>query len=249
MGSPHILIDCGSHLTYHELVRNIETLGVRPEEIGLIIATHSHGDHIGAAALFKENFNTRFAIHEGDAEEARAGFHDELSPNISAPSVEADLLLQDGQELVVGDRKFEIFHTPGHSAGSVCIRTQSKDGPFLLFTGDVVHGILSANRAQERGQPVFDIMTDCANGLERLLNLDFDYMFEGHVMPLMEDISNLDEAERHNFVDNFLRYLSSRRRGAENGKELIEKRIFLLRQGFVHLPDYYIAKSCETAGQ
>ncbi|MBW7959647.1 MAG: MBL fold metallo-hydrolase [Candidatus Promineofilum sp.] len=249
VGSPNVLIDCGSHLTYDELLRNLSVIGVRPEDIGLVLATHSHGDHIGAAAKLKEVYGIPFAIHPGDAGEAEQGFHDALSPAVFTPPVAVDSLIHDGQEFQVGDRTFSIYHLPGHSPGSVCIGTQSVDGPRLMFVGDVVHGIFSAKAIEERGESIFELMLKWADGLERVRNLDFDYMFEGHVFPFMENLSLMDEDEQHNFVGRLLSEMDSRRKGAENGKELIDTRIFLLRQGFLHLPDYYISEDCLTAGK
>ena len=45
-----VLIDVG--LSYREVARRLETVGVSPETVGAIVITHAHGDHTRSAALF-----------------------------------------------------------------------------------------------------------------------------------------------------------------------------------------------------
>ena len=44
-----------------------------------------------------------------------------------------DRLLKDGDFLVVGDLKFQVLHTPGHSPGGICIV-----GYGVVFSGDAL---------------------------------------------------------------------------------------------------------------
>lgn len=247
-GPPHILIDCGSQLTFDKVLSNLETLKINLTDIELIIGTHSHWDHIGAVSQFKKVAPISFAIHEDDANEARKGFHDDLSPNIFGPKAEPDIELTDGQVIEIGRRKINIIHTPGHSRGSISIHTTSTTGKKLLFTGDAVHGIYSTKSAAERKVDVWSELKEWATRLEYLRSFDFDFMFEGHVMPAMSNITILSEDEKKSYVNNLLNDMEDARKGAEDGKEKIEKRIFLLKQGLIHLPDYYISEACAKAG-
>jgi glyoxylase-like metal-dependent hydrolase (beta-lactamase superfamily II) len=52
-----------------------------------------------------------------------------------------DHYLEDGEELRVGDLKFSILHTPGHSPGSVCIRLHQDSAlgiPEAVLSGDTL---------------------------------------------------------------------------------------------------------------
>ena len=46
---------------------------------------------------------------------------------------QADETVVDKDTIVVGDLKFEVLHTPGHSLGSMCLKSEDK-----LFSGDTL---------------------------------------------------------------------------------------------------------------
>ena len=49
----NILIDTGSEEAENEFLEDLKQLAIKPEEIDIIILTHSHWDHIGNINLFK----------------------------------------------------------------------------------------------------------------------------------------------------------------------------------------------------
>ncbi len=105
-------------------------------EIEVIFNTHGHFDHVGANKKVKEATGAKIAIHPDDAHylgkisqsAAVWGMFAEDSPP-------PDMLLEDGQVLEVGGLKFQVFHTPGHSPGSVSLYLPDAD---LVFTGDLI---------------------------------------------------------------------------------------------------------------
>lgn len=99
-------------------------------DLKFIINTHGHGDHIAANGYF----DVPIYIHEDDAD----FLHDpnkNLSSAFGFPIVSSSpsKLLKDGDKLAIGDMVLEILHTPGHTPGSICIKT---DG--VVFTGDTL---------------------------------------------------------------------------------------------------------------
>ena len=50
----NILIDTSSKENEQELLEDLKKLGIAPENIGILIMTHSHWDHIGNNDLFKK---------------------------------------------------------------------------------------------------------------------------------------------------------------------------------------------------
>ena len=89
------------------------------EELGLRLAwtldTHVHADHVTAAWLHKHRHGSRIAIG------AASGAHG------------ADLYLEDGGALAVGNRTLHARATPGHTSGCM---TYVLDDQSMAFTGD-----------------------------------------------------------------------------------------------------------------
>jgi len=101
-------------------------------QIKFIINTHGHIDHIGA--------NKRFAvpvwIHREDAT-----FLSDPAKNLSlffglpfSSSGEVQIL-KDDDTISMGEIKFKVIHTPGHTPGGICL--YYADGN-CIFTGDTL---------------------------------------------------------------------------------------------------------------
>lgn len=104
-------------------------------KVDYILLTHGHVDHIGAVDELKGLLgDVLVGIHAGDAEMLTDGKKN-LSGYMGQSLVqkEADILLQDGQEIMVGNERLKIISTPGHSPGCVCFL--SSEG---LFSGDTL---------------------------------------------------------------------------------------------------------------
>ncbi len=102
----------------------IESLGFK---IKLIIETHVHADHITSAYLLKKKFNSKIAYGENNKIEG------------------ADLFLKDDEVLSIGNLKFKIIHSPGHTAGCISIYIEG-----CVFTGDTLF-IKGAGRTDFQG--------------------------------------------------------------------------------------------------
>jgi hydroxyacylglutathione hydrolase len=124
-----ILIDPGAGAK--RILNWLEKCG---KDIIFIVLTHGHFDHIGAVEELRNELKVKVAIHQGDAEML-------INPlkNLSRYSGRdlgtspAEIILQDNQELSIGEMEVRIFHTPGHSLGSISLLT--KDG---LLSGDTL---------------------------------------------------------------------------------------------------------------
>ena len=54
-GQTLVMMDCGFGL--HDTIARLASLGVSPEQLGGIIVTHEHGDHIGGVVRLARKFN------------------------------------------------------------------------------------------------------------------------------------------------------------------------------------------------
>ena len=70
-----------------------------------IVMTHDHFDHIGGLVELRSALEVPVAAHLADANDL---------------PLESDLLLNDGDEILLGAIKLVVLHTPGHTPGSVC---------------------------------------------------------------------------------------------------------------------------------
>ncbi len=114
------------------ILNDISELSLR---IGLIVVTHTHPDHIGAIAQLKEATKAKFALHAAEAGIISQYGNSQFSmfdPTFRPPPP-ADRLLKDGDSIDVGDIVFKVLHTPGHSAGGICIA-----GYGVVFSGDTL---------------------------------------------------------------------------------------------------------------
>ena len=117
--------------------RSAEKVLAAAEDAGLtithVLETHAHADHLSAAPLFKAKTGAKIGIgaHIKDVQKVfRPMFcAEDLKPDGS----DFDLLLQDGQRLMVGNLEFEVIETPGHTAADVSYRVGDS-----VFVGDTL---------------------------------------------------------------------------------------------------------------
>jgi len=152
-GDGTVLIDPGEPGKAGSILRKLSRLIDDPHEIGLLLATHGHYDHIGAAPELRESTGAQLAMHTGDAEWARTGDWVPVVPTTTwgrvmfrllkrltirlqrGNPVETDLVFDDaGIPLADYGIPARIVPTPGHTPGSVSI---------LFENGDAIVGDLA----------------------------------------------------------------------------------------------------------
>lgn len=126
-----VVVDAGGDAG--QIIAAVERLGLN---IGQVISTHGHFDHVGANRQVLERFNARLLIHEADApmleraaEVAKAyGIRGDNSPL-------PDEFLRDGMEISFGMCSMKVLHTPGHTQGGCCLYLEAEK---TVITGDTL---------------------------------------------------------------------------------------------------------------
>lgn len=115
-----------------------------------ILLTHSHWDHIADVRQCKDHYHIPVYIHPLDAPNLEQPGADGLPCWLRIPTVQPDVLLEEGMEVPVGQLKLRVLHTPGHSPGSVCFY-EPKEG--ILFSGDTLFQGTIGNLSFPTSQP------------------------------------------------------------------------------------------------
>ena len=115
------IVDPGDEST--TILDFIDTHGLKPEAIFL---THGHYDHTMAVDDIVQAFGVPVYIHEEETSE------DAKSPYTYIPHGDTRFW-EDGDTVEVGTLSFLVLHTPGHTAGSVCLKVGD-----CLFSGDTM---------------------------------------------------------------------------------------------------------------
>jgi len=103
-------------------------------ELKYIINTHAHSDHTLANEDIRKFTGAQIVMHKKDDEFAKDEENIAWNRKLGfEPPTPADITVEDGDELPLGNYAIRFIHTPGHTPGSCCILIENN-----LFTGDTL---------------------------------------------------------------------------------------------------------------
>ena len=129
----------GTHADQHRLRRstgkiraNVEALGFRFADIKLLLATHGHGDHVGAMSEIKKITGARMLMHEADAGMLETGGGEDYrypqGRSAVYEPIKVDQRLKEGDKVRLGDTELTVIHHPGHTKGSTSFSYTVSEG-------------------------------------------------------------------------------------------------------------------------
>ncbi|MCF8565184.1 MBL fold metallo-hydrolase [Alicyclobacillus tolerans] len=143
-------------------------------EVVAVWNTHAHFDHVAGVDVVRNKFQVPAWVHADDLplwDNLPAVMQQWLGKSVDALRA-PDHFWKDGDVVALGQHKFTVWHTPGHSPGSVCLV-----GEQLVFTGDT----LFAGSIGRTDLPLSDSQA-MMKSLQRLLDLpDALELFPGHM--------------------------------------------------------------------
>jgi glyoxylase-like metal-dependent hydrolase (beta-lactamase superfamily II) len=167
-GPPRVLIDPGHRHLFGQVETELARLALKPEQMDIVLATHAHPDHLEALSQFREPTLTALGREEYDFIRGAAR---QAGWDWGGEGLEPGLLLQEG-DLKLGDLRFRILVTPGHSPGSICLYWEDQKA---LFTGDVLfqQGLGRTDLPGGNGEMLKE-------SIRRLAALEVDILLPGH---------------------------------------------------------------------
>ena len=144
------------------------------KKVKYILLTHGHFDHMWEVKKAKDITGAPIVISSIDAD-CLQGHENNLYQHVGQEPewCKADILVDEGDELFLGDEKIKVMLTPGHSPGSVCYMMEESRA---ILTGDTLFCLTCGRIDMEGGDP--DAML---KSLQRLKDLEGDYdVYPGH---------------------------------------------------------------------
>ena len=186
-------MDAGSAGSHALISAGLRNAGYTMGDVRLAVATHCHPDHSGGLAQLTK-MSIPVAAHEEDApiisrEEAYpnplrnpalATMASPLIRTLAGEGAPVAHRLRDGDTLPTMDG-VRVVHTPGHTAGSICLYVESKR---LLIVGDALE-----HRRGALGPPARHVTSDfgmAIRSLGKLAALDVATICFSHFRPLRE---------------------------------------------------------------
>jgi glyoxylase-like metal-dependent hydrolase (beta-lactamase superfamily II) len=220
---PLTLVDAGpnSGTSFDELQRGIGALGHSLEDIGLVIVTHQHIDHLGLVSLvashsgaevaaidvavpFMQNFSEEAQADDDFAREImlRNGIPEDVASALQSVSqafrawgsrVDVTRPLRDGEELPLRDRTLLVLHRPGHSPTDTVFHDRDRR---LLIAADHLLGHISSNPLITRprdgsGRP--QALVQYLKSLAATRQMDVDLVLPGHGDPITDHRTLIDQ--------------------------------------------------------
>ena len=102
-----------------QITRDLRLIRKHQLRLRYTLETHVHADHITGSGLLRRALNSLVLVHENSRSKC------------------ADILLKDGDQIPIGDRKIRVLHTPGHTDSDVSylIAGMAFTGNALLIRG------------------------------------------------------------------------------------------------------------------
>jgi hydroxyacylglutathione hydrolase len=124
------VIDPGGHP--ERILAEVERHGLA---VKYVLNTHAHFDHTDANGPIVEATGAELALHSEDLPILQASGGAMWFGVTANVSPQPNLELHDGDELEIGQLRFQVLHTPGHTPGHVCFYEPDQG---VLFDGDVL---------------------------------------------------------------------------------------------------------------
>jgi len=189
-GNSSVLVDAGEKGSERKILKALEMYGLKPEDIHLIVMTHTHYDHAGSLKALKDATGAKVLVHRNEADNLGSGYTPlpkgtklfskiivALGKNLMKgvaryEPVKPDILVDDQYDLTPHNLPAYILNTPGHTSGSITLILKNNDA----FIGDVAFNIAGFGIYP----PFANDQTTLMQTWRKLLDSGCERFFPGH---------------------------------------------------------------------
>lgn len=184
-GEKPSVIDTGTGMNKNHVLNQIAEY-VDLSSISQIILTHEHFDHAGGVKQLFEATNEKATViaHKDAATKIEKG--ESMFARLlggTMPKMPVDQKLSGGETLQIGNKDFEVIHTPGHTPGCICLYNKETK---TLFSGDTVFANGSFGRTDFPGGNSAELK----ESIKQLSKLDVERLYPGHEMIVEENANH-----------------------------------------------------------
>lgn len=186
----NVLIDSGINQKFGILKKDLEKIGLKTNQLNMIINTHEHVDHFGANIYLQQKVSilthryaaTKIICADDEVLLCRAHGHDPKGYHVH-------LWMENTSIIDLGNWFLKVLHTPGHTSGSICIYEPQKK---VLISGDTVFAKGTISNISSSGS-----YGEYINSLARLNTMKIDLLLPGHGK-ISENVENDIDKALHN---------------------------------------------------
>ncbi len=128
----HVLIDSGTQEGANVVLKNIERLGFRVEDVGLLLSSHEHFDHVGGLARIQDRSGARYFSSPEGAQSMGSGNAIPSDPQFGAidpfDPVTIGGFAASGLPITFGGISITPIATPGHTPGAMSWQWEACEG-------------------------------------------------------------------------------------------------------------------------
>ncbi|MCD8316923.1 MAG: MBL fold metallo-hydrolase [Eggerthellaceae bacterium] len=164
------------------------------KQLDMIVLTHSHNDHVGAAKKLRDLTGAVVVASCIDAKQIEDTKPGEFTD--AAEPCPVDECVTNGDVIGAGEMAWKVISTPGHTKGSICMFLipqygNHKDGLPVLLSGDTLFAGTVGRTDLEGGD-----ITEMAKSIKRLATLPDDTA----VLPGHNDLTTIGAERRRVFA-------------------------------------------------
>ena len=195
-----VLIDTAYIRGFDETQKAITECGVQLSEVGLIISTHTHCDHIGGNHYIQQKSGCDIALHKVgkyfiDTRDDWATWWRYY--NQEAAFFNCTRSMEDGEMITIGPHEFQVIYTPGHASDGIVLYNRREK---MLISSDTLWQTDMAvmTLRVEGSRALFDMQ----KSLQKIENLDVQTIYPGHGKPFHDMHKAITKSKKR--IENFL---------------------------------------------